>query len=180
MDGYGKRVLIVDDDHHARFLLGALLEHSGYTVVPACDGYAALNELDKRHFDAVVTDYRMPSLNGIELLQQIEIRYPQIPVIIASGSFPFPDELVQSDCRPFGWLRKPYDNRRLLELVRSAMDRQQVTSEDADECQPIADVQGNAFRPIADAEPTPEQTEHDKVNTLDTLQQTFRGPLIWH
>ena len=81
MDGYGKRVLIVDDDHHARFLLGALLEHSGYTVVPACDGRAALNELHKRHFDAVVTDYRMPFLNGIELLQQIHIHYPQIPVI---------------------------------------------------------------------------------------------------
>ncbi len=97
MDGYGKRVLIVDDDHHARFLLAALLEHSGYTVVPACDGCAALNELDKRHFDAVVTDYRMPFLNGIELLEQIQIHYPQIPVIIASGSFP-----LSGRTRPIG------------------------------------------------------------------------------
>ena len=180
MDGYGKRVLIVDDDHHARFLLAALLEHSGYTVVPACDGCAALNELDKRHFDAVVTDYRMPFLNGIELLEQIQIHYPQIPVIIASGSFPYPDELVQSDCRPFGWLRKPYDNHRLLELVRSAVDRQQVACEDADECQPIADVQEDAFRPIADAEPTAEQAERYKVNTLDAVQETLRRPQVWH
>jgi len=180
MEGYGKRVLIVDDDHHARFLLGALLEHSGYTVVPACDGCAALNELDKRHFDAVVTDYRMPFLNGIELLEQMQIHYPQIPVIIASGSFPFPDELVQSDCRPFGWLRKPYDNHRLLDLVRTAIDRQQVAGEDAVECQPIDDVQGDKVRPIADAEPTVEQAERYKVTTLDALQETLREPQIWH
>jgi DNA-binding NtrC family response regulator len=128
MDGFCKRVLVVDDDHHARFLLEALLDHAGYTVVPACDGRAALTELHKRHFDAVITDYRMPFLNGIELLRQIHIHYPQIPVILASGSLPVLDEPFLSDCRPFGWLRKPYDNRLLLELVRSAVDRERVVS----------------------------------------------------
>lgn len=126
MDGSGKRVLVVDDDHHARFLLEALLDHAGYTVVPACDGQAALAELHKRHFDAVITDYRMPFLNGIELLQQIHIHYPQLPVILASGSLPAPDEPFLSDCQPFGWVRKPYDTRLLLRLVRSAVDRQCV------------------------------------------------------
>jgi DNA-binding NtrC family response regulator len=126
MDGFGKRVLIVDDDHHARFLLEALLDHAGYTVVPACDGRAALIELHKRHFDAVITDYRMPFLNGLELLRQIHILYPHIPVILASGSVPVPNEPLPSDCRPFGWLRKPYDKGLLLGVVRSAVDRQHV------------------------------------------------------
>jgi CheY-like chemotaxis protein len=126
MDGSGKRVLVVDDDHHARFLLEALLDHAGYTVVPACDGRAALAELHRRHFDAVITDYRMPFLNGIELLRLIHIQYPQIPVILASGSLPDPDEPLPSDCRPFGCLRKPYDNGLLLGLLRSAVDRQCV------------------------------------------------------
>jgi DNA-binding NtrC family response regulator len=126
----GKRVLVVDDDHHARFLLGALLDQAGYTVVPACDGRAALTELHKRRFDAVVTDYRMPFLNGIELLRLIQIHYPHVPVILASGSLPLPDEPFLSDCRPFGWLRKPYDNNLLLELVRSAVERQSVVCKD--------------------------------------------------
>jgi len=128
---HGKRVLVVDDDHHARFLLGALLDHAGYTVVPACDGRAALTELHKRRFDAVVTDYRMPFLNGIELLRLIQIHYPHVPVILASGSLPLTDEPFLSDCRPFGWLRKPYDNNLLLELVRSAVERQSVICKDA-------------------------------------------------
>ena len=122
MDGSRKRVLVVDDDHHARFLLEALLNHAGYTVVPACDGRAALTELHHRHFDAVITDYRMPFLNGIELLRQMHMQFPQIPVILASGSIP----AFLSDCRPFGWLRKPYDISMLLRLVRSAVDRQCV------------------------------------------------------
>jgi len=128
---HGKRVLVVDDDHHARFLLGALLDHAGYTVVPACDGRAALTELHKRRFDAVVTDYRMPFLNGIELLRLIQIHYPHVPVILASGSLPLTDEPFLSDCRPFGWLRKPYANNLLLELVRSAVERQSVACKDA-------------------------------------------------
>jgi DNA-binding NtrC family response regulator len=143
MDGYGKRILVVDDDHHARFLVGALLDHAGYTVVPACDGRAALIELHKRHFDAVVTDYRMPFLNGIELLRQIHLHYPRMPVILASGAFPDSAKLVQSDCQPFGRIRKPYDNHLLLGLIRSAVDRHRVACEDAaeDELRPIAAVQ---------------------------------------
>lgn len=140
MDGYGKRVLVVDDDHHARFLLGALLDHAGYTVVPACDGRAAMNELHTRHFDAVVTDYRMPFLNGLELVRLMHIHYPSIPVILVSGSLPVREELLLSDCQPRGWLKKPYDNGLLLKLVRSAVDRQRVACEAAVECQPIADV----------------------------------------
>ena len=119
MEGAEKCILVVDDDHHARFLLEALLAHAGYAVVPASHGRAALTELQKRHFDAVITDYRMPFLNGIELLREIQIHYPQMPVILASGSLPS----LLPDCRPFGWLQKPYDNGLLLRLVRSAVDR---------------------------------------------------------
>jgi DNA-binding NtrC family response regulator len=143
MDGYGKRVLVVDDDHHARFLLAALLDHAGYTVVPACDGRAALIELHKRHFDAVVTDYRMPILNGIELLRQIQTHFPQMPVILTSGAFPDSDELLQFKCQPFGRLQKPFDNHALLSLVRSAVDRYSVACNGAVEYQRIADVRSD-------------------------------------
>jgi DNA-binding NtrC family response regulator len=140
MDGDGKRVLIVDDDHHARFLLGALLDHAGYTVVSACDGIAALNELHRQHVDVVVTDYRMPLLNGIELLRSIHIQYPRVPVVLVSGSLPVPNELVPSDCQPIGWLKKPYDKRLLLELVRVAVDRQPAACGGESKYQSTADA----------------------------------------
>ena len=140
MDGHGKRILIVDDDHHARFLLGALLHHAGYTVVSACDGRAALTKLRMQQFDAVMTDYRMPFLNGIELLRSIHVQYPSIPVILMSGSLPVSNELLPSDCQPIGWLKKPYDKSLLLELVRVAVDRQPAACERQVRYQPTVDA----------------------------------------
>jgi two-component system, response regulator, stage 0 sporulation protein F len=125
MDGYGKRVLVVDDDHHVRFLLVTLLDHAGYTVVPACDGLAALNELSKRHFDVVVTDYRMPVLNGIDLLKQIQVHYPRLPVIMVSATLP--EEFSRLDYQPFACIRKPYNNMLVLKIVQSAAHGQ-ITS----------------------------------------------------
>lgn len=154
MEGYAKRILIVDDDHHTRFLLGALLEHAGYTVVSACDGRAALNELHIQQFDAVVTDYRMPLLNGIELLRSIHLQYPWVPVIVMSGSLPIPNELLPSDCQPIGWLKKPFDKNLLIKLVRVAVDRQPVACKiELDTNRPsMLDERGSCRLPVPTAE----------------------------
>ena len=120
VDGYGKRALVVDDDDDARLLLSMLLDHAGYNVVPACDGLAALNELNKRHFDIVITDYSMPLLNGGQLVRHIRALQPGLPVILLSGYLP--DEERESDCQPFAFVRKPYDNGHLLDLIQSASD----------------------------------------------------------
>lgn len=119
MDGYGKRVLVVDDDEDSRFLLSSLLDEWGYNVQPATDGLDALDELKKRHFDAVVTDYSMPGLNGIELLKRVHSRWPEIPVILVSGRFP---DLSKEEASSYAYacLSKPYDHDRLVELVSSA------------------------------------------------------------
>ena len=120
MEGFGKRVLVADDDHHVRFLVGSLLEHAGYTVVPACDGMAALNELRRQSFDVVITDFHMPLLNGMELAKRVRTSFPLLPVILISATIP--EELFGAECRPFACVRKPYDSLRLLEVVRSATE----------------------------------------------------------
>jgi len=60
MDGYGKRILVVDEDAGCRALVEAQLEHEGYTVQTACDGVAGLDEMRKRRFDAIIVDGLMP------------------------------------------------------------------------------------------------------------------------
>ena len=64
MEGYGKRVLIAEDEESVRRLLAVVLEEAGYTVHAVEDGMEALAEMKKRRFDAVVADYRMPRLDG--------------------------------------------------------------------------------------------------------------------
>jgi two-component system chemotaxis response regulator CheY len=119
MDGYGKRVLVVDDDENTRSLIGILLEHAGYNVVQVCDGLDALEEIRKRHFDVVVTDWVMPMLNGLELIQRIQEMSPQMPVILVSGSLP-ERRKADNTSHWFTCLRKPFDNYEFLDLVRSA------------------------------------------------------------
>jgi len=76
-------------------------------------------ELKKRHFDVVVTDYSMPTLNGLELLERIHAHAPETPVILMSGLLP---DMVAGDegVQPFACLRKPYERNVFLKLVRSA------------------------------------------------------------
>jgi DNA-binding NtrC family response regulator len=119
MDGYGKRVLVVDDDEGVGSLTSMLLEHAGYNVLRVYDAIDALVELKRRHFDVVVSDYSMPILNGLELLERIHAHAPETPVILMSGLLP---DIVAGDegVQPFACLRKPYERNVFLKLVRSA------------------------------------------------------------
>jgi DNA-binding NtrC family response regulator len=125
MEGYGKRVLLVDNDHHIKYLIASILAGQGYNVVPACDGLTALTELSKRHFDLVITDDRMPRLSGIEFLKQVRARYPRIAVIITTEMQEH--TFIHSDCLPFAFAPKPHDKAGLIALVRLAA---RATNED--------------------------------------------------
>jgi two-component system, chemotaxis family, chemotaxis protein CheY len=68
MEGYGRRVLVVEDDEDVRTLICTILIEAGYNVYEACDGLEAVEALKKRHYDALLTDYHMPRMDGLELL----------------------------------------------------------------------------------------------------------------
>jgi len=84
MIGYGKRVLVVDDDERERQETALVLQQAGFMVVLASDGLLALSKMQQRRFDAVVTDFHMPNLNGLELAAQSRLLWPALPVIIFS------------------------------------------------------------------------------------------------
>jgi two-component system, chemotaxis family, chemotaxis protein CheY len=126
MDGYGKRILVVDDDDEVRLCMSLLLEDAGYNVIPVCDGLDALHEMKRRHFDAVITDYAMPILNGLELLGCIHAMHPEMPVILVSATVPDYSGALKDD-EFFACLRKPFENALLLELVREAVQLPQPT-----------------------------------------------------
>ena len=79
------RVLVVDDEKIFRRLMRRYLEMRGFVVEDACDGIAALERLEARPYDWVVTDNRMPRLNGISLLFIIKKAWPDLRVVLLSG-----------------------------------------------------------------------------------------------
>jgi CheY-like chemotaxis protein len=121
VDGYGKRVLVVEDDEDVRTVICLILSEAGYNVYEAADGLEALNALKKRRYDAVLTDYHMPKMDGLELLDLVQAMWPHTPVIVASSDRLLSERTGDSLLAPaYAVLAKPFESAHLLAAVRSA------------------------------------------------------------
>lgn len=121
MIGYGRRVLLVDDMETERQSLAQVLEEEGFVVVQAQDGFQALCEMQLRHFDAVITGYRIPRLNGLELLRQCQMGWPKIPVLLFSEIGW--EKLDLAEARgAFACVRKSSDPGVLLSMLGLAVE----------------------------------------------------------
>jgi len=89
-------VLCVDDDAGMRELYEALLRRYGYEVLAASNGHHALHvfQANRNEIDAVILDYEMPEMNGLELAVHLKNRNPTLPVIMISGSPPMLEDMM--------------------------------------------------------------------------------------
>ena len=81
-------LLVVDDEPDVRFLVQIIASQQGHEVIEAADGVEALEILESRPVDAVVTDFNMPRMNGVVLRDRIRARWPELPVLLWSASRP--------------------------------------------------------------------------------------------
>ena len=121
MDGYGKRILVVDDDPDVREIIALTLGEAGYNVYEACDGLDALESLKKRSYDALVTDYHMPKMDGLELLDLVQAMWPKLPVIVASSDSFLRTEGERLLAPAYALLEKPFERTDLLQIIWSAV-----------------------------------------------------------
>ncbi len=120
MIGHGERVLVVNADERERQETARVLEEAGFTVVEACDGLDAVNELRQQHVDAVVTDFHMPHLKGLELLAQSRVTWPDTPVIIISKAQWDMDEMAMAH-GAFAWIRQSSSPGVLVSMLALAV-----------------------------------------------------------
>ena len=99
-----------------------MLEEAGFTVVQACDGLDALSEMHQQHFDAVVTDFYMPYLNGLELLAQSRVIWSDTPVMIVSKAQWDMSEMATAN-GAFAWVCKSSDRDVLLSMLALALEQ---------------------------------------------------------
>jgi two-component system response regulator HydG len=115
------RILVVDDDAIGRYTLRGLLEEEGLAVEEAPDGAAALERLAQGEFDLVISDLRMPRLDGMELLRRTQAFTPPPRVILltAHGSERHAVEAMKLGA--LDYFRKPFDVDEVLTVVRRSM-----------------------------------------------------------
>lgn len=119
MDGYGKRVLVVEHDEDVRTVICVILRTVAYNVYEARDGMEALDALRKRRYDAVLTQYHTPK--ELELLDQAQSMWPSTPVIVVSSDASLTEQLGNGLLMPaYAVLPKPFDSSDLLRTVRCA------------------------------------------------------------
>jgi DNA-binding NtrC family response regulator len=123
------KVLIVDDERSIRRTLREILEFEGYTIEEASDGLEGLEKLKAGAFDLVILDIKMPKMDGMEVLERIQILAPDVPVIMISGHANIDTAVDAVKKGAFDFISKPPDLNRLLITLRNALDKSNLLSE---------------------------------------------------
>jgi two-component system response regulator AtoC len=114
-------ILLVDDDAAITTVLGSLLKQEGLAVLSAASGAEALALLEKHPVDVMVTDLRMPGLDGMTLLRRATHASPDVPVIVLSahGTVALAVDAMKAGAADF--LTKPFDREEVLFVVKKAL-----------------------------------------------------------
>jgi DNA-binding NtrC family response regulator len=123
------KLLVVDDESKMRRVLQLFFEDTGYSVAQAENGEEALQTLDSTRPDLVICDMRMPRMNGMELLQRIKQKSPDLPVIIMTAYGEVKTAVEAMKLGAENYVTKPLDMEELRILVSRAMERTSLIKE---------------------------------------------------
>ncbi|QJR79828.1 sigma 54-interacting transcriptional regulator [Alteromonas pelagimontana] len=134
--GNHPQLLLVDDDKSLLRLLTIRLEGEGYRVTAVEDGQAALRKIRSDDFDVVLSDLRMPGLDGLSLFEEIMGIRKDIPVILMTAHGTIADAVAATQRGVFGFLPKPVDHEELRSLLKKALSQSQA-AQPGEWCQDI-------------------------------------------
>jgi CheY-like chemotaxis protein len=122
MSGQRPRLLLADDEKDIRDVLALELSEAGFDVTAVNSGLAAVDALRKSEFDLVITDYKMPGIDGLETAKRLRAIDPELPIIVVTG---YAGETTQMEFERSGItdvLLKPFNLETIIELARRKVD----------------------------------------------------------
>lgn len=134
------RLLVVDDEPALREALQSSLEFEGYAVVTANDGQAALEELARSDYDAVLLDVMMPRLDGLTACRRLRASGNHVPVLMLTARDAVGDRVSGLDAGADDYLVKPFELDELLARVRALLRRGSLNAASGDGALTYADL----------------------------------------
>ncbi|AUX35400.1 MULTISPECIES: sigma-54 dependent transcriptional regulator [Sorangium] len=149
----GARVLVVDDEASARSGLEKLLRQEGYVVDAAADGAAALEIAAERPPDVVVTDLKMPKMDGVTLLGKLRAQDPALPVIVVTAFGDVSSAVQAMRAGAEDYLTKPVDFDALLVSLERALERSALRVEAENLRRQLREREGEGVEGLIGASP---------------------------
>jgi DNA-binding NtrC family response regulator len=123
------RILLIDDEKSIRHSLKEILEYENYKVDEAPDGIEGIKMAEKEKYDIIFCDIKMPRMDGIEVLENLQVKCPDVPVVMISGHGNIDTAVEAIRKGAFDFIAKPLDLNRILITVRNAQDRTVLVKE---------------------------------------------------
>lgn len=120
------RVLVVDDEPGMRDFLVYELQEEGYQTAFACDGEDAIERIKKEDFQVVITDMKMPKMDGLELLEAAKKINPYLEFIVVTGYAHVENAVMAMKKGAYDLLQKPYELSEILAVVEKAFEKSEL------------------------------------------------------
>jgi len=160
------RILVVDDEEPVRVMMGATLERLGHEVRFAASGHEAMELLERRPFDLVLTDIVMQDGNGIALLERARSQHPQIPVVMVTAIHDIGVAIDSMRRGAYDYLLKPFERPHLVATVERALNHRQALADSQNYQQTLEQVVQARTEMLRQAV---EDLEHSYDVTLEAL-----------
>ena len=124
-----RNILIADDEESMRHLLSVFLRDHGYAVSAVANGQDALRELGVRDYDLVLSDVRMPRMDGIALLREVQRLYPELTFIVMSAYGTHDTAIEAMKAGAYDYVSKPFKPDEVLLVLKKAEERERLARE---------------------------------------------------
>lgn len=124
-----EKILVVDDDPGTRGVVSGYLEMAGYEVLEAENGKEGLNALDSTYYDMLITDLKMPGMDGVSLLKAVKERQADIVGVVMTGFASIETAVQAMKAGSFDYISKPVNREELLLTVKKALEFKRLRKE---------------------------------------------------
>ena len=116
-----RTVLVIEDDDSIRRVIEFTLQEAGYVVLTAVDGATGLDLATRERVDLIVSDVRMPSMDGLELLARVKAMNPDLPAVLLTAHGTIDTAVEAMKLGAFDFLTKPFERGQLLQVIEKAI-----------------------------------------------------------